>query len=264
MPQIFIAFSYRDQDQFEDLSMHLMSLKRQRLISGWIERRIDKDDPQDRIQPELTSAMMVLLLVTPGLIATSYFDGAEFKLARERHQRGQAQLVPILVRPVDLDASPFSGLHILPSDAKPISKWRDSDEAWLDVVKGIKQILNSVTPNEYRAHGEDRNGNSASTVNANALAKDASTRGSAPMGADNRTLNRAELRRLIDQVLRTSSDLDAFCLDFFPETYRRFSGGMERTSRINILFESVDTEDVTKALRQHDPIRFARYQEPPR
>lgn len=43
------------------------------------------------------------------------------------------------------------------------------------------------------------------------------------------------VRQLIDFLLRTDADLDAFCLDCFPTAYRRFGKGMERTEKVNLL-----------------------------
>lgn len=46
-----------------------------------------------------------------------------------------------------------------------------------------------------------------------------------------RAPTRASLRNLLPQILRTSTDFDAFCLDYFEAVYRRYSGSMTRTER---------------------------------
>ncbi len=56
-------------------------------------------------------------------------------------------------------------------------------------------------------------------------------------------LDRNQLRRRLDNVLRTDSDLNAFCLDYFPEVYRRFSGGMERTDKVNLFLQLAPEPD---------------------
>lgn len=50
-------------------------------------------------------------------------------------------------------------------------------------------------------------------------------------------LDRSQLRRRLDDVLRTDPDLNAFCLDYYPEVHRRFAGGMERTEKVNLLLQ---------------------------
>lgn len=47
--------------------------------------------------------------------------------------------------------------------------------------------------------------------------------------------DRSLVRKLLTQLLPTDSDLDSFVLDFFPAVYDRFSGGMDRTQKINTL-----------------------------
>jgi len=59
----------------------------------------------------------------------------------ERHNQGTARVIPIMVKPCDWQGTPFSKLQVLPKDAKPITKWDDRDEAFVDVVKGIRKVV---------------------------------------------------------------------------------------------------------------------------
>jgi len=62
-------------------------------------------------------------------------------------------------------------------------------------------------------------------------------------------LNRPQLRAILQQRLRTSTDLDAWVLDNFPGIYRRYGGGMDRLTRENMLLEGVTSETLTAAMR---------------
>lgn len=62
-----------------------------------------------------------------------------------------------------------------------------------------------------------------------------------------------EVRRLLEQLLPTDGDFDAFVLDYFPEVKRRFSGGMERVVKTNLLFESIDRLVLCAKLREAFP-----------
>ena len=42
------------------------------------------------------------------------------------------------------------------------------------------------------------------------------------------------LRQQLEARLRTDVAVDAFCLDYFPTVYHRFSKGMERTEKLNL------------------------------
>jgi len=51
------------------------------------------------------------------------------------HEKGEACVLPILLRPVDWRDAPFAKLQILPTGAKPITRWLDPEEALEDVAK---------------------------------------------------------------------------------------------------------------------------------
>jgi hypothetical protein len=62
------------------------------------------------------------------------------------------------------------------------------------------------------------------------------------------------VRKLLGEVLRGDSDLDAFCLDFFPVVYRNhFGGGRNRLAKENALLEQKPVEDILSALREAFP-----------
>lgn len=68
----------------------------------------------------------------------------------------------------------------------------------------------------------------------------------------------AEVRQQLDEVLRTDADLEAFCLDHFPDVHRRFSGRMERTDKVNLLLSLVERDDLVAKLREHTGPRGSR------
>ncbi len=70
--------------------------------------------------------------------------------------------------------------------------------------------------------------------------------------------SRPAVRRLLEGMLRTDSDLMAFLLDYYPEVYRRTSSGMDRTSKHNLLLQLVDTHHIVDTLQRHDPRSFER------
>lgn len=59
---------------------------------------------------------------------------------------------------------------------------------------------------------------------------------------------RRRARILIDQMLKLDSDLEAFCLDYFPNVKKEFSSGMQRTQKVNLLLETSDADDVIAKL----------------
>lgn len=59
---------------------------------------------------------------------------------------------------------------------------------------------------------------------------------------------RCLLRELLDLCLPLAADLDAFCSDHLPLTYRRFSCGLDRVQKITLMLEHAGSEAVEAAL----------------
>ncbi len=72
--------------------------------------------------------------------------GIEMQCALERHDKGSACIIPIMLRPVDLQGVPLAHLQWLPRDAKPITMWSNQDEAFLNVVQDIRLVIESLLP----------------------------------------------------------------------------------------------------------------------
>jgi 3',5'-cyclic AMP phosphodiesterase CpdA len=72
------------------------------------------------------------------------------------------------------------------------------------------------------------------------------------------SIDRPQLRALLIDTLRTDGDFNAFVLDYFPDVQRNFAGGMDRTSKLNLLLESVDGDDILRGLIKLKPALAAR------
>ena len=69
----------------------------------------------------------------------------------------------------------------------------------------------------------------------------------------------ASLRKVLQEVLRTDSDLSAFCLDYFPQVKRLFSAGMDTEQKRSLLLEKEDSENIWKRLQTTEPGACRRY-----
>lgn len=87
--------------------------------------------------------IIVLLLSAYLLRRDVHFTGALGRVMA-RHQAGTAWLVPVLVRPVDLDGSPLQRLAALPALGRPVKSWADRDRAWQQVIGGLRTVLARV------------------------------------------------------------------------------------------------------------------------
>ncbi|WP_438011255.1 TIR domain-containing protein [Sorangium sp. So ce321] len=140
---IRIFFSYSDKDKVlrDELETHLTLLKREGLLQSWHDRHVAAGDARaDHIGRNLEEADVILLLVSADFLDSDYCD-KQMTRALERHYAGQARVIPVILRKTDWQSAPFARLQALPMDGKPVTSWQNGDEAWTDVVKGIRRAV---------------------------------------------------------------------------------------------------------------------------
>jgi hypothetical protein len=59
----------------------------------------------------------------------------------ERYEARDVYIIPVLLRTVDWIRSPLGRFQALPKDAKPVTKWADCDEAFMNIAQGIRALL---------------------------------------------------------------------------------------------------------------------------
>jgi TIR domain len=98
------------------------------------------------IDNHINTADVVLLLISPDFIASDYCYEREMRRALERHEKGEARVIPVILRPCDWHDLPFGKLLATPIDGRPITMWPNVDQAFLAVVTATKQALNELAP----------------------------------------------------------------------------------------------------------------------
>jgi hypothetical protein len=149
--KVFICYAHEDELLSQKLKLHLSILQRQGLIDVWHDRDINAGDEWERaIARQLSTANIILLLVSPDFMNSDYCYSIEMMRAMERHERGEAKVIPIILRPVYWQSAPFSKLQALPKDAKPVisSGWSNWDEAFSNVVEGIRKTIKQMNVSE--------------------------------------------------------------------------------------------------------------------
>lgn len=142
---VFVAYSHHDESFKSDLETHTAVLNREGLLDLWHDRRIRPgEDWDERITSELEAADLILLLVSPDFLASSYCYGREATRALERHAESSAIVIPIILRPCQWLRTPLSQLQALPADGTPISEFGDRDDALLQIADSIAGELESI------------------------------------------------------------------------------------------------------------------------
>lgn len=150
MAVVFFSYSHRDEDLRDLLEVHLSMLKREGAIDVWHDRRIGAGNDLDKaISESLQTADVILLLISPDFLASNYCYDSEMIRAMERHESGEAKVIPVILRHCDWHHAPFGKLRATPTDGKPIKKWTDLDEAFLDVVRDIRQAVQELGASKH-------------------------------------------------------------------------------------------------------------------
>jgi len=143
--RIFCSYSHKDEEHLNELRTWLRGLEQQELIEWWHDREIVPSwEWEEAIDKNLRSAEIIILLVTPDFMGSDYVYEKEIRRAVERHDSGEARLIPVIVRPADWEWARFGKVQVLPKDARPITTWDNRDEGWLDVVRGIRRAVEDL------------------------------------------------------------------------------------------------------------------------
>lgn len=149
--EVFYSYAHKDEKLRDKLEIHLANLKQQALITNWHDREISAGSEWSlEINEHLNAAQIILLLVSPDFIASDYCYNIEVKRALERHEAGEACVIPIILRHASWKRTPLSKLQALPTDGRPVMSWSDKDKAFLDIEVGIWKAIEERWPDESR------------------------------------------------------------------------------------------------------------------
>ena len=152
--KLFYCYAHEDKALRDTLDRHLSILKRQKLIDVWYDREISPGmEWEKEIDQHLSSADIVLLLVSADFLASDYCYGKEMAQALQRHEEGTARVVPIILRPVHWKDAPFSKLLVLPTEAKPVTSWIDPHEAYTDIARRLDEVAKELQDSPKTAEG---------------------------------------------------------------------------------------------------------------
>ena len=160
MIRLFSSYSHHDEALRNELEKHLSSLKHQGLIGIWNDREIDAGKEwASEISENLELADIILLLVSPDFIDSDYINDIELRRAMERHDKGEARVIPVILRHCHWQGLRFGRLLALPKDGKPVKQFPDHDEAFSEITKAIENVakkLGTTTPSPPQTQTKNR------------------------------------------------------------------------------------------------------------
>ncbi len=142
---VFFSYSHKDEWLRDELETHLKLLQRQGIISTWHDRKILPGvEWGDEIDSHLERAKIILLLVSADFLASDYCWDKEVRRAVERHEAGEATVIPIRLRACDWKGTPFEKIQGLPKDLMPVNASKDRDAVWAGIATSIRAVAESL------------------------------------------------------------------------------------------------------------------------
>ena len=138
MTQLFYAYSTADARHRDQFEKQLQTLKQRGALAGWESRAVAPGGAWRReLSPLVNKADVILLLMSADLLSSGYLDGPEVAAALKRQREGEARMVTVLLRPVNIKSSAVAHLPTLPRDGKPVTRWNSPDAAFQAIAAGL-------------------------------------------------------------------------------------------------------------------------------
>src|SRR5581483_3544212 len=97
--ELFYSYAHEDEALRNELEKHLKLLHRQGYLTQWHDRQILPGNVRaEEIDAHLTTARIIVVLVSPDFMASDYCYGIEMQQAMSRHKAGDATVIPVMLR----------------------------------------------------------------------------------------------------------------------------------------------------------------------
>lgn len=158
--RVFISYARRDEVHRRELDNHLKHLEREGVIEAWSDGLIEPGQEWEASIRERLAAAQIVVLVVSAEFLGSEWCAHEMAGALERHDAGEARVIPVLLGPCLWKRSPLAKLQMVPRNAVPALTFAHRDEAWSEAAEAIadaaEQIASgAVKPPWASAAGKD-------------------------------------------------------------------------------------------------------------
>ena len=101
------------------------------------------DNIEDSISENIKTSELIIILVSADLLASDFFIDKELKIIMQRHQTGEARVIPIILRPCFWQETELKQLQVIPENGKPVTMWENSDAAYSNIVEYISKTISN-------------------------------------------------------------------------------------------------------------------------
>lgn len=139
---VLLCHAQEDASMVKQLKNHLSALERKGLISIWDDGDIGPGaEWKEEIDKHLNEAQVILLLISSSFMASNFCYKVEMQRAIERHERKEARVIPVILRPAYWEVPPLDKLQPLPDQARPVATWPVRDAGYKNVSDGIIRVV---------------------------------------------------------------------------------------------------------------------------
>lgn len=241
--KIYISYADADVRWLQQFYTALRPLERSLRVDVWDRSKIPPGAVwSEALHRAIDSAQIAVLLLSADYLASSLAMMEELPALLHARLDG-ARLFPVLVRPCRIrSVSSLAELQLFPDgQAQALASMRmaEAEEQLAELTRRITEVLVNTPRSSAAAPLEPRAAPSEALESAPRV-------GHVP--------TRPSLRQLLNLVLPSEGDFEAFCLEHFLDVYRRFMGtSLDRVKKTNLLLSYKDPVAVLDALRLSYP-----------
>ena len=144
--KLFISYSHKDNinenSYINNFKKHITPLKKKGLIEDWYDREIlPGEDYEKKTDNNLDDADIICLFISANFLSSPSCEKETERTLELRKKKGISVIPIILSKCGWLDDENIKKLLALPTDGNPISSFEKPDDAWHDVYKGLKRVI---------------------------------------------------------------------------------------------------------------------------
>lgn len=145
MLKLFISYSHPDGAYIEAFLRFMAPLRDNGRLEMWYDRNITAgDDFWAKIDAHLADRDVVCLFISSHYLASGACK-EEMKRAYEMQKTKGIAVVPIILSNcLWLEDERLKRSLALPTDGKPVANFNNQDDAWMDVCKGMKPVIDRL------------------------------------------------------------------------------------------------------------------------
>lgn len=144
-PRVFLSYSHKDEEYKKELDKHFAPLRNNGRVETWNDRKLEAGSRLNEIiQEELNTSDIIIFMLSSDFLDSYYCYDIEMKKAIEREKRGECKIIPVIVRACMWDETPLKNFLAFPKDGKSIEQYERKDDAYLEIAKGVREIVQSM------------------------------------------------------------------------------------------------------------------------